>query len=46
MDAAVKSEGRLGLIWAGVSEAESPAWHAPAARDAERPSAGKGGRVA
>ena len=23
---------------------ESSAWHAPAARDAERPSAGKGGR--
>ena len=31
-----------GLPWAMLSE--SSAWHAPAARDAERPSAGKGGR--
>ena len=30
------------MPWATLSE--SSAWHAPAARDAERPSAGKGGR--
>ena len=30
------------MPWAMLSE--SSAWHAPAARDAERPSAGKGGR--
>ena len=38
----VSRSGGHGLPWAVLSE--SSAWHAPAARDAERPSAGKGGR--